>query len=177
MKRKADMRENLFFIFGSLARAIARTAQKDLWLLGGEVTFEQGFILLELGEKNGQAQQQLAKATDKDKPSITRLIGNMINHGLVRRGIDVKDHRVNLIYLTAKGKRILKQIHSHSRKHLEELLRDVKAEDLRIWFQVMEKFLTNNKQIEEQLTKRIEQLQLKKKLKTYKQSKIPGDIL
>lgn len=30
MKRKVDMRENLFFVFGSLARAIARTAQKDL---------------------------------------------------------------------------------------------------------------------------------------------------
>jgi DNA-binding MarR family transcriptional regulator len=177
MKREVDMRENLFFVFGSLARAIARTAQKDLWLLGAEVTFEQGFILFELGRKNGQAQQQLAEATDKDKPSITRLIDNMINHGLVQRVTDAKDHRVNLIHLTAKGKRILKQIQSHSQKHLEELLNGVKAEDLRIWFQVMEKFLNNNKQIEEHLTKRIEQLQLEKKLKTYKQSKIPGDIL
>lgn len=177
MKREVDMRENLFFVFGSLTRAIARTAQKDLWLLGVEVTFEQGFILFELGRKNGQAQQQLAEATDKDKPSITRLIDNMIKHDLVQRVANAKDHRVNMIYLTAKGKRILKQIDAHSQKHLEKLLDNVKAEDLRIWFQVMEKFLSNNKRIEEQLTKRIEQLQLKLKLKTYRQAKNPGDAL
>jgi MarR family transcriptional regulator, organic hydroperoxide resistance regulator len=177
MKRKVDMRENLFFVFGSLARAIARTVQKDLWLLGVDVTFEQGFILFELEHRNGQPQQQLAEATDKDEPSITRLIDNMIKHGLVLRVTDAKDRRVNLIHLTTKGRKIQKKLISHSQKHLEELLRDVKAEDLQIWFQVMDNFLNNNKQIEEHLTKRIEQLQLKIKLKTYRQSKIPGDTL
>lgn len=175
MKSEAEWKGNLFYVFGSLARGIARTAQKDLWLAGIDTTFEQNIILMELERRDGQSQQQLAEATGKDKPSITRLLDNMIKRDLLHRGIDKNDRRVNLIHLTAKGRQIQKKIFSRSQKDLKELLTGITTADLHTWFQVMDKLLSNTKQREEILTLRIKQAHLQKKLSAYEEIMPKGE--
>ncbi|HLT65671.1 MAG TPA: MarR family transcriptional regulator, partial [Flavobacterium sp.] len=44
--------------------------------------------------------------TSRDKPSVTRLIDNLVKEGYVERRNDEKDRRLNLIFLTEKGKEI-----------------------------------------------------------------------
>ena len=52
---------------------------------GYDVTCEQWSVLVNLGKKNGQSQQELAGLICKDKTSVTRLIDNMEKHSLVVR--------------------------------------------------------------------------------------------
>jgi len=68
------------------------------------LTREQWSILAVLWKNDGCSQQVLAEATYRDKPSITRLIDNLEKEGYVERKADKNDRRLNLIFLTQKGR-------------------------------------------------------------------------
>lgn len=70
------------------------------------LTREQWSILAVLWKNDGCSQQALAEATYRDKPSITRLIDNLEKEGYVERKADKNDRRLNLIFLTQKGRDI-----------------------------------------------------------------------
>lgn len=70
------------------------------------LTREQWSILAVLWKSDGCSQQTLAEATYRDKPSVTRLIDNLEKEGYVERRADKNDRRLNLIFLTQKGKDI-----------------------------------------------------------------------
>jgi len=70
------------------------------------LTREQWSILAVLWKNDGCSQQVLAEATYRDKPSITRLIDNLEKEGYVERKADKNDRRLNLIFLTQKGRDI-----------------------------------------------------------------------
>lgn len=70
------------------------------------LTREQWSILAVLWKNDGCSQQVLAEATYRDKPSITRLIDNLEKEGYVERKADKNDRRLNLIFLTQKGRNI-----------------------------------------------------------------------
>lgn len=69
---------------------------------------EQWSVLVVLWKADGCSQQMIAEATYRDKPSITRLIDNLVKEGYVVRSNDKNDRRLNLIFLTEKGKQIQK---------------------------------------------------------------------
>ncbi len=94
------------FITGKASTAIARRLQKNFKLAGIEITIEQWSVLYHLWKQDGQSQQQLCEATFRDKPSITRLVDNMEKNKLVKRVGNKSDRRVNLIFLTASGRKI-----------------------------------------------------------------------
>lgn len=70
------------------------------------LTREQWSVLAILWKEDGCSQQKIADATNRDKPSITRLIDNLVKEGFVKREPHDTDRRTNLIYLTEKGKNI-----------------------------------------------------------------------
>ena len=53
-----------------------------------------------LWKEDGQSQQELCKATFRDKPSITRLVDNLEKLQLVKRVASTNDRRINRIFLT-----------------------------------------------------------------------------
>ncbi|MGF9713660.1 MULTISPECIES: MarR family winged helix-turn-helix transcriptional regulator [Paenibacillus] len=56
-------------------------------------------VLSQREKEDGQTQNRLACSTQKDEPSISRLIDNMIKRNLVKRLPHGTDRRTNLIYL------------------------------------------------------------------------------
>lgn len=94
------------FITGKASTAIARRLQKNFKLAGVDITIEQWSVLYHLWKQDGLSQQQLCDATFRDKPSITRLVDNMEKNKLVKRVGNKSDRRVNLICLTANGRKI-----------------------------------------------------------------------
>ncbi len=72
-----------------------------------DLTRHQWIVLKKLNENNGQAQNDLALITDRDKTSLTRLINTMERKDLVKRVPDSLDKRINNIYITTKGEVIL----------------------------------------------------------------------
>ena len=126
------------FITGMASTAIARSVQKKFNLAGLSITIEQWSVLYHLWKKDGISQQDLCKASFRDKPSITRLVDNMEKAGLVRRVAAVNDRRINLIYLTKEGQQLQEQTLKLADQTLIEALRGVPADKVEVCKQVLQ---------------------------------------
>ncbi len=93
-------------INGKVSMAINRKLFRGFRSAGLDITPEQWTVLCFLWKEDGITQQKLCDATFKDKPSMTRLIDNLVKLGLVKRENTTTDRRANLIYLTPTGKDI-----------------------------------------------------------------------
>lgn len=94
------------------------------------ITPEQYTILVCL-YNNGELQQnQLAKLTAKDEPSISRIINNMIKNGLVRRVPHPEDRRTNIICLTEEAKAIKEKLHSEVLNALTDSVKGLQDSDI-----------------------------------------------
>lgn len=93
-------------INGKVSMAINRKLFRGFRAVGLEITPEQWTVLCFLWKEDGVTQQKLCDATFKDKPSMTRLIDNLVKLKLVKRESTSADRRANLIYLTQEGKNI-----------------------------------------------------------------------
>lgn len=93
-------------INGKVSMAINRMLYRNFRKEGLDITPEQWTVLAFLWREDGVTQQTLCNSTFKDKPSMTRLIDNLVKQKLVYRSMSVKDRRSNFIYLTDSGKDI-----------------------------------------------------------------------
>ncbi len=93
-------------INGKVSMAINRKMYRNFRKEGLEITPEQWSVLAFLWRQDGVTQQALCDSTFKDKPSMTRLVDNLVKLELVKRQIAPNDRRSNLVFLTSKGKSI-----------------------------------------------------------------------
>ena len=91
---------------GRVALLLNRFLSQQFKSANVNLTREQWSILAVLWKSDGCSQQFIADSTSRDKPSVTRLIDNLVKEGYVIRKNDENDRRLNLIYLTDKGKEI-----------------------------------------------------------------------
>jgi DNA-binding MarR family transcriptional regulator len=103
-----DEDQGLIFpiINGKVSMAINRMMYRNFRKEGLDITPEQWTVLAFLWRQDGVTQQILCNSTFKDKPSMTRLIGNLTKQNLVYRNASVTDRRSNYIHLTDLGKSI-----------------------------------------------------------------------
>ena len=109
MKLEQEFKElDLIFpiINGKVSMAINRKLYRNFRKEGLEITPEQWTVLSYLWKSDGVTQQKLCDITFKDKPSMTRLLDNLVKQDLVVRKTPVTDRRSNLIYLTDAGRSI-----------------------------------------------------------------------
>ena len=71
---------------------------------------EQWSVLKRLKVNDGQPQNDLAFITHRDKTSMTRLINSMESENLVVRKSDENDRRVNRIFLTEYGEKVIEKV-------------------------------------------------------------------
>ncbi|MFI5156969.1 MAG: MarR family winged helix-turn-helix transcriptional regulator, partial [Chitinophagales bacterium] len=110
------------FITGKASTAIARRLQKKFNASGLNLTIEQWSVLYHLWKEDGKSQQELCKATFRDKPSITRLVDNLEKLQLVKRVPSEQDRRINLIYLTKYSQKLQEQTMDMAEETLNEAL-------------------------------------------------------
>lgn len=87
-----------------------------------DLTFDQWTILNPLVEKNGLYQREIAARTNKDAPTLTRIIDKLCKKGLTERVIDHGDRRKFKIYLTAKGHEMVEMVTPQLNQYLNEVL-------------------------------------------------------
>lgn len=95
---------------GRVALLLNRFLSQQFKSANVNLTREQWSILAVLWKSDRCSQQFIADSTSRDKPSVTRLIDNLVKEGYVIRKNDENDRRLNLIYLTDKGKEIEKDV-------------------------------------------------------------------
>jgi DNA-binding MarR family transcriptional regulator len=94
------------------------------------VTYEQWQILSRLYESDGLTQNQIAELNEKDQPSVSRLIVNMIKRGLVIRAPHPTDARINIIKLTESAKRIEPDLNNLARQTIMDASQGMSQEEL-----------------------------------------------
>lgn len=91
---------------GRVPLLLNRFLSQNFKAKGIHLTREQWSVLAVLWKTDGCSQQLIADTTSRDKPSITRLIDNLVKEGYVTREQHESDRRTNLIYLTEKGREV-----------------------------------------------------------------------
>lgn len=104
MRTNLNTQETYTLLTGRLSMTLNRTLLQHFKANNIPLNREQWSILAVLWKEDGCSQQILATETYRDKPSVTRLLDKMEKEGLVVRKADENDRRLNLIFLTEKGK-------------------------------------------------------------------------
>ncbi|MDH6354967.1 DNA-binding MarR family transcriptional regulator [Dysgonomonas sp. PH5-45] len=117
-------------INGKVSTAINRKMFRNFRKEGLDITPEQWSVLYFLWKEDGVLQQKLCEATFKDKPSMTRLIDNLVKQGFVFRLTPPNDRRSNLIYLTDKGRGIQPAARRAMQATMHDALIGINAEGL-----------------------------------------------
>jgi DNA-binding MarR family transcriptional regulator len=84
------------------------------------ITVDQFRLLTHLWKQDGISQQQLALHVRRDRASVTRMVDILEKQGFINRAADKEDRRINLIFLTKKGK-LLESIASQAAQEVLEL--------------------------------------------------------
>lgn len=133
------------FITGIASTAIARRLQKKFNNASVNVTIEQWSVLYHLWKEDGISQQELCKATFRDKPSMTRLVDNLEKAGLVKRITSKVDRRKNLIVLTEKAKNMQEVCYTLAAETVEEALKGVNDANIEVCKVVLKQVYENLK--------------------------------
>jgi len=112
---------------------------------GIELTKVQWILLKRLKQRNGISQHDLAFLTNRDKASLARLITTMENKNLVARIPSDADQRINQIYITSHGEKILKQAMPEVERMIAEMQKGMSNEEKKTTIRVLQKLMNNIK--------------------------------
>ncbi|HLX93721.1 MAG TPA: MarR family transcriptional regulator [Puia sp.] len=133
------------FVTGKASTAIARRLQKKFNSAGLNLTIEQWSVLYHLWKEDGISQQELCKATFRDKPSITRLVDNLEKLQLVKRVASENDRRINRIHLTKQASKLEEQTMALAEETLNDALDGVSPNQVSLCKEVLQKVYDNLK--------------------------------
>lgn len=125
---------------GKMTRAIAvqRFSAKNF-----EITPEQLMVLSALIDHDGLYQRQIGMITLKDRPNITRIINILERMNFVTRKPDVNKRKIYKIFVTDKGKNVVKKVMPTALELWENIVDGVDEDELEITLKVMNKFREN----------------------------------
>lgn len=109
---------------GFLMHDVARLRRTvfDQYVKPLNVTRSQWWVLAYLGRHDGMIQSDLANVLELGKAALGSLLDRLEATGLVRRGTDKTDLRVNRIFLSAAGSQLNKQMLLLSHEMSERIL-------------------------------------------------------
>ena len=99
-----DIYSEYSFLLEKTTRRVKQYAQKKFTDFDFGVTVDQWMILKQLYPSSDKSQSELAEATFKGTPTLTRIVDLLCTKGLTKRVIDCQDRRKCHVVLTATGK-------------------------------------------------------------------------
>lgn len=131
------LNKSLGYHLTSTARIFTNRLNQNFKEQDFPVTNEQWMIMIHLWEEDGLTQNKLAVLTEKDQPSVSRLIDNMLKRELVKRVPHPEDRRTNLIYLTEKGKKLQVGLITQAQKTINEASNGISEEQFEVFYEVL----------------------------------------
>lgn len=107
------------------------------------LTPEQWVILDMLNQTNGLSQTVIAEQSFKDAPSISRTLDTLSKKQYVERRNAKDDRRKFEIFLTAKGKKIVKKVEPEVEKLRDLTWEGLSDEDYQQFLQIMNQVFKN----------------------------------
>ncbi|HST38146.1 MAG TPA: MarR family transcriptional regulator [Conexibacter sp.] len=124
-----DVPDELRAAFGDLMRADRRLRSRDP-KRPGALSYAQVRALLLLDADEEATAGQLAKAADLTPASVTALLDQLEQQGMVQRRRSDEDRRVVVVSLTPRGSELLEQKRATWRRCWQEALSDLPERDI-----------------------------------------------
>ncbi len=110
---------------------------------GLDLSKEQMIILKKLHEQDGLNQNELASLTFRDKSSMARLLSKMDKKNYIQRKQSKEDKRINLVFLTEKGRTIFKQTRPALKKLINTMEENITMEEKKLMIKILKKVQFN----------------------------------
>jgi len=131
------------FLLEKTARRLKQYFQQMLSKRGYKITVDQWVILQALYEKQEQSQLELAQATYKDAPTVTRIIDLLQKQDLVNRRADPEDRRRFKVELTAEGHQLIEELAPVLTEFRQTAWRDITVDQMNMLEQILNTVFTN----------------------------------
>jgi DNA-binding MarR family transcriptional regulator len=112
---------------------------------GFDITKEQWVLLRILSHHNGVSQNEVACISNRDKTSMTRLVNTMEKKNLIARIPSGEDKRINLLYLTTQGEKLLEDTNSLVEGLMSEIKEGLTQEEIYTIISGLKKIQSNIK--------------------------------
>ena len=114
-----------------------------------DLTLSLGYVLINIDEENGTPATKIASSIGMESRSLSRMLKNIEDNGLVYRKVSESDKRVVRIFLTEEGKQ-KRELSKLAVKAFNKLVREnIPSEKLSTFFEVIEKInhIAGNKEL------------------------------
>lgn len=118
------------FILERTAKRMKQVFSQRLKAADAGITADQWVILQELDKVNEQSQLELAQATFKDAPTITRIIDLLCKKKLTERLADPEDRRRFKISLTKKGRALIDRLMPMVKEYRRQVWAPLKEKEI-----------------------------------------------
>ncbi|WP_406688094.1 MarR family winged helix-turn-helix transcriptional regulator [Rossellomorea vietnamensis] len=109
-----------------------------------DVTPEQWTVLKRLAEKDGISQKQLAMRSEKDQPTLTRILDILERKKLIYKEKNSEDRRSFLIFITEKGVTAKDELSPFIENLYEDtILKGISEEELEVYKSVLSQINAN----------------------------------
>jgi len=132
MKREETIDHHIKTAWHAISRMYNQQAVKE------DITTSIGFVLLNISSKEGTPATKIAPLMGLESRSLTRVLKNMEEKGLIFRKPDENDGRSVRIFLTPLGKEKKEVSRIVVLAFNEEVRKNISGEKLKIFFEVIE---------------------------------------
>ena len=131
MKREETIDHNIKSAWHAISRMYNQQAVKQ------DITTSIGFVLLNISSKEGTQATKIAPLMGLEARSLTRVLKNMEEKGLIYRQPDANDGRSVRIFLTDKGKQKKEVSRTTVLTFNEQVRKEISAKKLEVFFDVI----------------------------------------
>ena len=107
------------------------------------ITAEQFKMMSRLWDQDGISQQTLAEGIGRNRAATGRMVDTLEKKGLIVRKNHPTDRRLNLIFLTQKGKRMQPKAEKCATQVLDQSVKDFSPESIEQLKAVIKKIIRN----------------------------------
>lgn len=129
--------DTVSYLLAKVSTAFRSSLERQLGVI--DLHSGQIFVLIELWEKDGLRQIDLAKNLDLAAPTVNKTVKGLIEVGLVTRSRLEDDARSTRIFLTHRGRTIRGQIEAQWHELEEETLSGLSEVDRIVLFDLLRK--------------------------------------
>jgi DNA-binding MarR family transcriptional regulator len=126
-------------LFSQLSRGMIR--HETNYLSKGVITLPQVWVLRYLSRRRECSMRELADYMKMGVSSVTGMVDRLVKQGLANRRRTEKDRRLVYVDLTAKGRKIVKEILEERRETTLNLFESLSAEERSTYLCILEKLV------------------------------------
>lgn len=121
--------QTIFYTIEKAIKEYRKFAQRNLKASVGDITIDQGLLLIFLNKYPDITQKKLGELIFKDNASITRMIELMCKKQYIERFVNKNDRRKHSLNITKKGKDILESLNTAVVNNRKEVLEGISEKE------------------------------------------------